>query len=225
MPACDIALDLDGTCCDFVGAVTRWSTPWSGITPQAMMDSWQMGFYRHDPFERLYDAWIQECADAWTPSQHQAFWADMDPLPWFEDLMRVLSSHLRRTGTSCTVLTVGQRWQPLQDTCAAGKQAWVERHIHPWIPGCPIEILDHADLKAGRVGDRILIDDREATITDLRPPSRGILVPQPWNSGYSVWQSAQSHTDRIHPIAEHLRMALVMASRIDTSISESVHVP
>lgn len=147
-----ILLDCDGVLADFVTA----SLELHGKTfEDANVDKWD---YFHD--------WGVTDREFFEPMGYD-FWANIEPFPWAQDLLNVLSKH---EVTICTAPI-------LNPECFAAKAEWINKHFD-----IPFQNIMIGKKKWLMAGNGILVDDSEKNIEKFRAAGgRAYLFPQPYN--------------------------------------------
>ncbi len=165
----EIYLDLDGVCVDFI----RPAIGAHGYDVEQMMDRWRVDhpgeFYPYKVLGMEMDPFWDHLA-----TLGEAFWADLQPYPWFEDLYARLSEvgHV----VFCTSSTRAP-------ACVAGKLRWMQSRF-----GAEFQdyiLTAHKDRLAH--SNAYLVDDFDQNVA--RFSSRGgvgVLFPQFWNSNHRV---------------------------------------
>lgn len=181
-----ILLDLDEVLVDFIGGCCRafkadlalvlqnW-TPgeWSCVGPIGKVK----GFPLDDKF-------------FWTVihEKGEAFWADLEPLPWIEDVLDLVKSltddwHIVSAPSFCP-------------TSYSGKVKWLKNYFGRGFDR--FAITPHKNLFAGK--DVLLIDDRESNVKNfIRAGGDGLIFPR-HNNGL--------HTRKQDPVG-HIRKMLL----------------
>lgn len=100
------------------------------------------------------------------------FWANLEPLPWFKEMVEVLNS----TGVPWVIISAPSRhW-----TCKTGKDLWLTKHLYDKYEDA-IYTKHKALFSQPR---RVLIDDRQVNIDkfiQVPVPGEAILFPSPGN--------------------------------------------
>lgn len=162
-----ILVDMDGVLADFVGGVRDlfgFNEPWPigaydvptafGITPQEMWEA----------IDNEFD-----------------FWLNLEPLPWLDELLRMLEGCDWWISTSPS----------LDPLCAAQKIEWVYRFIGPnfrrYMIG-PDKFLMAND-------ETVLIDDSDSNYDKFTDAGGfAVLFPQPWNMNHHLTDRRILHT-------------------------------
>jgi len=151
-----IFLDLDGCCCDFVGAACREH----GRNTDDV-DCWN-----------FFEKWGIDEDQFWEPinAAGREFWANLEPFEWFDELHSVV----RKYDKDFFVLTKPSR----QASCLAGKLDWIHRHFGN---GFRNYIFSPNKTPLAQPG-RVLIDDSDENCEGfVQAGGHAILFPQPWN--------------------------------------------
>lgn len=150
-----ILLDMDGVCCDFVGAVCKLF----GRDP-AEVSSWNIS-----------DDLGVSPSVFWTAinSRGSTFWETLKPLPWFEELYKTC------TEIAPTCFCSAPTRSP---NCVAGKLAWLQARFgdtfRDYIFTARKELLARPGV--------LLIDDRRKNVERfLAAGGDGVLFPRPWS--------------------------------------------
>lgn len=167
-------LDLDGVLVDFVGGVCRLT----GVNENDLVRHHKkpLPVRLDDLFERPF-AEINTRIDL-------AFWYNLDPYPWADELVEIVSCMFRGRVFLCT--SAGRPGSDFFNLAVIGKALWVDRH-YPHLA----ERLIFAFEKWPLAGcNRILVDDSEMHVERFQENKGiGVLFPQWWNS---EWQRQES---------------------------------
>lgn len=159
-----IYLDMDGVLVDFVGRACE-------VHGKSVSDVTSWDFFA--------DAWGMTADEFWSKinAEGRAFWADLDPLPWADELLELVT----RYDPEFTICTMPSR----DPECLAGKGDWLARKLGASFDRCIYARVKSDFAKPGR----ILIDDSDANITGsdkvlgwIPAGGHGVLFPQPWNA-------------------------------------------
>lgn len=159
-----IFLDMDGVCCDFVGAAcalfNKSPRPWS-----------HRELWVHGHIGITYAAlWEQ------INSRGPTFWIHLEAYEFFDDLYRTA----RRCAQEVIFLTDPSG----EPACAAGKIQWLRNNAGP---DAKFIITKEKHLLAAP--GRLLIDDGDANVARFEAAGgRAILWPQPWNARARMWE-------------------------------------
>ncbi len=163
-----IFLDMDGVLADFVGAALRVHDR------DDALDNWPkgerdvpkvLGISRNQYWKKL-------------DAQGSDFWANLEPYPWFAELIEMV-----REVAPFTILTTSS----LAPSCFEGKVRWLYEHFPK---------VDRRRFRDFLIGEqkhllaqpgRLLIDDAEHNVDSFTASSgRSILFPQVWNRNHRV---------------------------------------
>ena len=172
-----IFLDMGGVIVDFVSCALQVHSAESAI------DRWPPGVWNiHEVLGISKDEfWAKMDAASAT------LWRDLDPYPWFEELVSML-----REFASVTILSSPSR----NPESASGKLHWLYRHLGKGRPFREFLLSQRKYLLAAP--GRVLIDDSDAHTREFREHGgQAIVFPQQWNSNHAV-------TDRIDFVRSEL---------------------
>lgn len=167
----EILLDLDGVVSDFHTSALRahrrrdileygWPIPGMSL-PKAL------GLNTEDP-EWKTKFWKPIVADV-------DFWADVEPFPWFTELIQMLKQF---TGPHGVIICTG----PASGTARekVEKMRWLSKH------GINLEVRFEADKYKLAKPNSLLIDDWDKQVNEFRAAGGyGLLFPQPWNDAHT----------------------------------------
>ena len=162
-----VLLDLDGVLANMVGGVCDrfgWIYPES-LTDHSSRQA-QMPYYLHEIFEVERD-------EIW-PHLGREFWANLKPLPWAFDVIKVLE---KRFGENICILT-----HPVDtDGAIDGKRDWIKQHTPQFRWRQQI-----GTAKSFCASPRhVLVDDHEKNLIEFREEGgHTFLFPSPWNRRY-----------------------------------------
>ena len=124
-------------------------------------------FQNHTQYDFDYSVFGMSGNEFWNSLDHD-FWANLEMLPWAEELLDYLEPF-----KPCILSS------PAGAT-ASGKQRWIKKHLPKfWNDGR--YLLGPAKHYAASP-EAILIDDHEVKIQEFKDAGgRGILFPAPWN--------------------------------------------
>ena len=159
-----VLLDMDGVLTNLVGGVCDhfgWTYPVSLTDPSLRTE--EVSYYLHEVFDISRD-------EIW-PELGREFWANLEPLPWAFDIIKILET---RFGENICLLT-----HPVDtDGAIDGKRDWISKHTPQfrwrqqigtakWFCGSPLHVL---------------IDDHEKNCKKFREAEgHTFLFPAPWN--------------------------------------------
>ncbi len=167
-----IYLDMDGVLCDFVGATCKlYGKCPSTVKQWNFFEDW--GFDQ-DRFWAGIDEW------------EAAFWANLEPYYWTDELIRLVES----IDPNYRICTTPSR----SHHSYSGKVQWLNKFVnkpHDRV----IMVKDKSQL--ARPG-RLLVDDNDATF-ELWQEEGGeaILWPQPWNNGEASPEVAMDYLEKL----------------------------
>jgi 5'(3')-deoxyribonucleotidase len=159
-----VLLDMDGVLVDMVGGVCDrfgWTYPVSLSDHTDRTE--QINYYLHEVFNTTRD-------EIW-PKLGRAFWANLEPLPWMKDIVKILED---RFGENICLLT-----HPVDtDGAIDGKRDWIKRHLPQF--NYRQQIGTAKDFCASP--RHVLIDDHEENCKKFRAEhGHTFLFPAPWN--------------------------------------------
>lgn len=157
-----IFLDIDGVLADFAGGVCNLY----GIDRDLAYESWPEGTYD------VCDALGIDTEEMWMriDARGVRFWEQLQPYPWAHEVFATCHEH----GRVVLLTSPSYHW-----TSAAGKVAWIQRHLGPnfrdYLIGPPKHACAH---------DRaVLVDDSESNVRAFtQHGGQGITFPAPWNN-------------------------------------------
>jgi 5'(3')-deoxyribonucleotidase len=169
----EIYLDLDGVCVDFIrGAISA-----HGLDAEQVLTDWAQNHRGEFLPYRVLD---MEMDPFWNhlASLGEAFWIQLEPYPWFDELFRQLNDlgHV----VFCTSTT-------RSPACVSGKLHWLQNRFG-------VEFQDyiltpHKDRLAHP--NAYLIDDYDQNVDRFSERGGiGVLFPQIWNSNHALTHSA-----------------------------------
>jgi hypothetical protein len=165
-----IFLDMDGVLCDFVGAALRIHKRLDAL------EAWPKGEWDIAKVLGI------STEDFWATIDHHAehFWADLQPYPWMNDLVRLLESF----GIPITIAS-SPSYDPYS---AAGKLMWLKRHL----PQFKRRYLLGSEKHLLAMPGTVLIDDNDdGTLRFSDAGGWAVLFPQPWNQLSFVGESVK----------------------------------
>lgn len=168
-----IFLDLDGVLVDFVSSALRLFDAEDIEIPEGNdnIPEW-LGISVNEFYKRIDAA-------------GSAFWAEMEPYPWTEELIDYVSSI-----ADWSILTS----PTISPSCAKGKIAWLNKHLtrNGYSPR-NFFISPQKHLLARP--DRLLIDDMERNVKSFSEAGGlTITFPRPWNSQCDFTHSPLGYT-------------------------------
>ncbi len=177
-----IFLDMDGVLTDFVGAALR-------IHGRSdILESWPPGERDAPKVLGLSRGKFWNAIDA----QGSDFWAGLDPLPWFGELIEMV-----RAVAPFTVLTAPS----LAPSSTKGKVRWMYQHFANDKGRRFTDFLIGPQKHLLAQSGHLLIDDTDATVDAFRiDGGRAILFPQVWNSNHGVGDPIEYIGDELRKI-------------------------
>lgn len=176
-------VDMDGTVCDFAGALARDEA--ALVSPDEARRVFTAEDEEKFPYVKARRRLIKAQTD---------WWLNLDELPRGMRIVKMLEE----LGFRITVLTRGPKPHP---HAWAEKVKWAKRHI----PGCNVTVTDD---EKGMVYGKVLVDDWPEYVESwLKRRPRGLVVlpDQPWNQGFKPHPQVIRHTDN----DEEVRAALL----------------
>lgn len=160
-----IYLDMDGVLCDFVGAALRVHKRMDAL------DAWPKG-----EWDIANVLGVKE-HEFWARIDYHGehFWADLQPYPWMNGLVKMLS---------CYSIPIMIASSPSYDPySAAGKLLWLDRYLPQFRRRYFFGGAKHLLASPWAV----LIDDNDKNVDEFRKSGgKAVLFPQPWNHGPDV---------------------------------------
>lgn len=157
-------VDMDEVLCDFIGGVCKLTH-----TTREELESIRT------PGDRGIDDYINELTgeDMWTSigNKGESFWSELEPLPWFNDVKRMLTNNWE-----WTIVTTPKYSLP---ESLSGKMKWIHRHVGNYYD--PIFSKDKS--KLSRPGC-FLLDDKPSNCENFAHPELGgksVLFPNHGN--------------------------------------------
>jgi len=166
-----IFLDVDGVLADFNKGVAD-AFGWDEAT---MYDDWPVGVWSICEAKRLPEP------DMWERIDHMgaAFWADLDPYPWVEELWDLC------VGTAPTTILTTPSHDPQS---YAGKLTWLHKQFGTGFR----DVLMGENKAACAAPGKVLIDDRDRNCDTFiagfpnAPGGDAIVFPQHWNRHHPI---------------------------------------
>lgn len=161
-----VFIDMDGVMADWVGAVCDL---FGRFQEDYVSRNWTPGEYSIEQIlnistERLWATINRQGID---------WWAHLEPLPWWRDLLAIVEAAEVET----SILTAPGRC----DHALTGKGRWLNQHL-PTYRG-RLHMTKEKHLLAGP--DRLLIDDSDENCRRfIEAGGAAIVYPQPWNSAH-----------------------------------------
>ena len=176
MPIRHIFLDMDGVISDFIGGACRL------FDRPDLLTNWPLGDRDATKAFGLNVSQFWGRIDA----AGADYWANLEPYPWLDELLRSLGDFAPFTILSAPSLGV---------ECPTGKLRWLRQHFGN---GFRDHLFGHQKHFCAKPG-HVLIDDSETNVTNFREHGgAAILFPQPWNTHHAI-------IDRMAFVAEELR--------------------
>lgn len=152
----NILLDMDGVLANFVyAACAAHGRPYQPET---------LGQYN------IAKQWGITAEEFWAPLSGEAFWGNLDPYPWANDLHKALMAIAPVTVCSAP---------SLDPFCTTGKLLWLKKHLGVGVPN--VIFANKKDLLA--MPSNILVDDSDRKVDAFTfAGGRAVIFPQPWNS-------------------------------------------
>jgi hypothetical protein len=160
-----VFLDMDGVMADWVGAVYDLAGPLEA----GKREPWPVGEYDIEPVlgvttDRLW---------ALVNRQGVEWWAHLEPLPWFGELLALIDS----ARVESSILTAPGRC----DYALTGKAQWIRNHLPDFRGRLHMTKEKHLLAAPGR----LLIDDSDDNCNRfIEAGGAAIVYPQPWNSAH-----------------------------------------
>jgi len=168
MSVSHVFLDLDDVACDWAGAALRLH----GL--ERRLHDWPKGEWDIPKVLGMTDD------DFCRPITELGarFWADLEPLPWMNDLVEMVDSF---TGGNWSIATAPNR-ERFPDS-PIGKAKWIRAHLHLR----PKSVFTGEDKDLLSRPGHVLIDDRQSNCQAFSVPGgHGIVFPRPWNNRTST---------------------------------------
>lgn len=179
-----IFLDVDGVLADFTTAALQVHGRLDAIS------SWPIGERDVPKVLGISRTQYWKLID----EQGADFWENLEPYPWFEELISLV-----RCYAPLTLLTAST----LSPHCSSGKVAWISKQF-PKTNG-----RTFTDFLIGRqkhllAGDRrVLIDDAELMVDDFtKSGGHGTLFPRKWNRNHAIEDPIGHVADCLKAIAD-----------------------
>lgn len=185
MAITQICLDMDGVLCDFMGRLLRLF----GRDVEQTLAQWPLNEYSPEVVLGITRAAMWDRLD----EIGEAFWANLDPYPWFEELVRWAFAQ-----AEVTVCTCPSNRPPV----AFGKILWLQRHLGSDFDLYQIGTHKHVMARRGTV----LIDDSDENCRQFfAAGGHAIVFPRRWNSQHEFAEKPMVWVfDQFRQIQEHL---------------------
>lgn len=161
-----VFLDLDDVLVDFVGAAARVH----GTTIEVVQQKWPPGTWGMDQGMGMTGEQFRKPID----EAGEDFWANLEPLPWYDEMIKVVETYLATEWILCT--SAG-----LYEHAYRGKLTWIQKKFGATFN--KFIITDYKFMFANPMS--VLIDDKEeACVQFTMNGGRALLFPRHWNSLY-----------------------------------------
>ncbi|MDA1014390.1 MAG: hypothetical protein O3A00_08055 [Planctomycetota bacterium] len=172
-----IFLDMDGVIVDFVTSALQVHAAESAI------EDWPPGVWNiHEVLGITRNAFWSKLDDVGA-----TLWRNLDPYPWFEELVSLL-----REFATVTILSSPSR----NPESASGKLHWLDQHLGRGQPYREFLLSQRKYLLAAP--GRVLVDDSDAHAREFcEHGGQAIVFPQLWNANHPI-------TDRLGYVRSEL---------------------
>lgn len=192
-----IILDKDEVLADFVsGACHAW-----GVSPADVQGVWEPGIWHvKHPIAKLLQREISE-EEFWEPINDQGagFWEDLEPLPWFDELIALVKRHT----DDWHIATSPSK----HITCYDGKVRWIKKKFGNDFNR--FSINPHKEIYANPY--TVLIDDRDENVRLFRNTDK--VRPAPLSGWGIVFPSIANSLNRLrHEPIRYVKAALAATS-------------